>query len=574
MQDRKSMDSQPLFPSKSCRGVSFEMTVNINKLLTKTNSTLKVISEAKKTTSRQYSVIVPKLARARTVISKRFSRTTSEMYRSISRRRPTSFDYGFGQLPEDDDEFDQDIPKIETVHEDVPSMPNVLSDPSPDPAAARVQPYEAKSRLSSILLEQSWFSVYKRLFAVSFSINSVFLILAATGHFNYGKSRAALFAIVNILMVVLVRNEAFLRVVFWLTVKLFGYSWIPVVVKNSITAFLQSLGGIHSGCGVSSMMWLTYAIEETLRHRHSTSDDIYAIAIAIQVLLLLSCLGAFPLLRHLHHNFFERVHRFAGWSSLALVWVFIILSASYDPLTKSYSVRGSNLVKRQEIWYTAVTTFLIILPWLTVRKVLVETIIPDAGNNSLLNFSGGVKPGILARISRSPLSDWHAFGIISDGKKRHTILAGAVGDFTKGLVESPPSCIWVRTCHFAGLPYLVNMYNRAVVVATGSGICVFMSFLLQRTRADVHVIWIAKNIHKSYGDEIFQVVTNTPASRFSVFDTAISGRRPKTAEIVINKAREWGAEVVIVTSNPTGTNEIVGSCRKAGIPAFGPIWDS
>ncbi|KAJ7137482.1 hypothetical protein O6H91_Y555900 [Diphasiastrum complanatum] len=567
------MDTQPLLQSKSCRGVSFEMNVNIDRLLTKTNSTLKVISEAKETTSRQYSVVVPKLAKVRTLISERYSRTTSNTYRSISRLGSTSFDYGFGQLPENDDEFDQDNVDTETVQEDVPLMPS-LSDPSSKPAAASAHHYESKSRLGTILLQQSWFSVYKRLFAVSVSINSVFLILAATGQFNYAKSRAALLAIVNILMLVLVRNEVFLRVVFWLTLKLFGHSWIPVVVKNSMTAFLQSLGGIHSGCGVSSMMWVTYAIEETLRHRYLTSDEIYAIAIAIQVLLLLSCLGAFPLLRHLHHNIFEYVHRFAGWGSLGLLWVFIILSASYDPLAKSYSVRCGKLVKRQELWYTAVTTFLILLPWLTVRKALVETIIPEARNSSLLNFSGGVKPGILARISRSPLSDWHTFGIISDGKQRHTILAGAVGDFTKGLVECPPSRIWVRTFQFAGLPYLVNMYNRAVVVATGSGICVFMSFLLQRTRADVHVIWIAKNIQKSYGDEIFQVVTNTPASRFSVFDTAISGRRPKTAEIVINKAREWGAEVVIVTSNPIGTNEIVGSCRKAGIPAFGPIWDS
>ncbi|KAJ7527796.1 hypothetical protein O6H91_16G071300 [Diphasiastrum complanatum] len=574
MQDRKGLGTHPLFPSKSCRGVSFEMTVNIDKSITKTDSTLKVNPEGKKTTTRQYSGIVPKLAKARTFITNSFNRTISDTYKSNSKRRLTSFDYSFGQLPEDDDELDQDNLETETIQEDVPSIPNVLSHSPSKPAAARVHPYEAKSRLDTILLEQSWFSVYKRLFAISISINSVFLILAATGHFNYAKSRASLFAIVNILMVVLVRNEAFLRVVFWLTVKLFGHSWIHVVVKNSITAFLQSLGGIHSGCGVSSLIWVTYAIEETLRHRHSTSHEIYALAIVIQVLLLFSCLGAFPLLRHLHHNIFESVHRFAGWSSLTLVWVFIILSASYDPLTKSYSVRGGKLVKRQELWYTAVTTFLIILPWLTVRKAVVETIIPEGRNNSLLNFSGGVKPGILARISRSPLSDWHAFGIISDGKQHHTILAGAVGDFTKGLVESPPSRIWVRTFHFAGLPYLVNMYNRAVVVATGSGICVFMSFLLQPTRADVHVIWIAKNIYKSYGDEIFQVVNNTPPDRFTVFDTAVSGRRPKTAEIVINKAREWVAEVVIVTSNPIGTNEIVGSCRKAGIPAFGPIWDS
>ena len=52
------------------------------------------------------------------------------------------------------------------------------------------------------------------------------------------------------------------------------------------------------------------------------------------------------------------------------------------------------------------------------------------------------------------------------------MLAGAVGDFTRGLVSDPPRHLWVRGVHFAGLPYLVHMYNRAVLVATGSGIAV------------------------------------------------------------------------------------------------------
>ncbi|KAJ7569249.1 hypothetical protein O6H91_01G068500 [Diphasiastrum complanatum] len=576
MVEQKNIETRPLFPCKSCRGVSFEMKVNIDKLLIRNTSTVKIVPEEKKHNIIQhFSGILPKLAKARTVLSRRMSwtRRLSGAYQTMSRSRPISYDHSFGQLPVDDDEIDEDDSARGTAENNLFSKANEESDPPAKPATVRHPPREARSRLNTILLGQSWFSLYKRLFAVSLLINLAFLILAITGQFNYAKSQAALFSVANILMAVLIRNEVFLYIVFWLTLKIFGHSWIPQLFKNYVTAFLQSLGGIHSGCGVSSVMWVTYAIEQVLTHRQFTSDEILGVAIAILVLLVFSCLGAFPLIRHLHHNFFEGVHRFSGWSSLALVWVFIFLSASYDPLAKSYSVRASRLVKRQELWYAAVTTFMIILPWLTVRRTHVETVIPQARNNSLLNFSGGMKPGILARISRSPLKEWHAFGIISDGKKRHTILAGAVGDFTKGLVEDPPSHIWVRSFHFAGAPYLVNMYERAVLVATGSGIGVYMSFLLQQTRADCHVIWIAKSIRKSYGDEIFQVVSDTPPYRCTVVDTAVSGRA-KTTEIVINKAREWGAQVVVVTSNPSGTKQIVGACRKAGIAAYGPIWDS
>ena len=125
----------------------------------------------------------------------------------------------------------------------------------------------------------------------------------------------------------------------------------------------------------------------------------------------------------------------------------------------------------------------------------------------------------------------------------------------------------------AGLPYLTRMYERAVLAATGSGICVFLSFLMQPTRSNVHIVWIAKNIRTNYGEGIWKVVSNVPQQNLTMIDTAVSGR-PKTKELVVTKAKEWNAQVVIVTSNPKGTNEIVTGCKDAGIPAFGPIWDS
>lgn len=70
------------------------------------------------------------------------------------------------------------------------------------------------SRLSIILLDQGLFTVYKRLFMVSLTLNILALILSATGHFPYGKRNPALFAIGNILALSLCRSEAFLRVVF------------------------------------------------------------------------------------------------------------------------------------------------------------------------------------------------------------------------------------------------------------------------------------------------------------------------------------------------------------------------
>lgn len=58
-----------------------------------------------------------------------------------------------------------------------------------------------------------------------------------------------------------------------------------------------------------------------------------------------------------------------------------------------------------------------------------------------------------------------------------------------------------------------------------------------------------------------------------IHDTAVWGR-PNVPEMTVKEAKRWGGEVVIVTSNPSGSRDVVNGCKAAGIPAFGPIWDS
>ncbi|KAJ4846875.1 hypothetical protein Tsubulata_011880 [Turnera subulata] len=498
--------------------------------------------------------------------------SSSTVYPSSVQRSTSRASSHFCDLDLDDEDDDQDAISLARLEEGSDEDKEQKETPLPAPAAkpaARKQ----ESRLSVILLDQGLFTVYKRLFVVCLTLNIIGLVLAATGNFPYARNRAALFSICNILALTLCRSEAFLRVVFWLAVKLLGRSWVPIPVKTATTSLLQSLGGIHSGCGVSSIAWLLYAIVLTLKDRENSSPEIIGVSCTILALLFLSSLAAFPLVRHLHHNVFERTHRFAGWAGVVLVWAFVLLTISYDPKTKSYSNElGSKLVKKQDFWFTLAITILILIPWMTVRRVPVK-VSSASGHASIIKFQGGVKAGILGRISPSPLSEWHAFGIISDAKTEHMMLAGAVGDFTKSLVSNPPSHLWVRQVHFAGLPYLVNMYDRVLLVATGSGICVFLSFLLQPCRANVCVLWVAKGIEQNFGAEIKQKMSGHPQDKVIVHDTAVLGR-PNVSQMSVDAAKKWGAEVVIVTSNPEGSRDVVNACKASGIPAFGPIWDS
>ncbi|CAK9152582.1 unnamed protein product [Ilex paraguariensis] len=543
----------------SCRGVSFEIKPHFEPFAIKTPP-IEQTQGSKRfwLPGESLTKVVP---------------STNSIQSSLSR---TSSHFCDLDLDMDDDEDTDSLVDIEEGHEvhndeelETISLPQSLS--KREQASKTTKPKE--SRLSIILLDQGLFTVYKRLFVVCLTLNITGLILAATEHFPYARRKAALFSIGNILALTLCRSEAFLRIVFWLAVNILGWSWVPLRLKTTTTSLLQSLGGIHSGCGVSSIAWLTYAIVLTLKDREDTSPEIIVVASTILSLLVLSSLAAFPLVRHLHHNVFERTHRFAGWSALILLWVFVIFTICYDPKTKSCTNQiGSKLINHQEFWLTVAITVLIIIPWITVRRVPVKVSSPS-GHASIIKFEGGVKAGILGRISPSPFSEWHAFGIISDGKREHMILAGAVGDFTMSLVLNPPENLWVRRVHFSGLPYLVNMYDRVVLVATGSGICVFLSFLLQPCSADVCLVWVAKGIEQNFGKEIKEMMSGHPKEKVIVHDTAVLGR-PDVSKMAVDAARRWRAEVAIVTSNPQGSRDVVNACKAAGIPAFGPIWDS
>jgi len=541
MEETKEMKIARSSKFSSCRGVSFEINPN-----RRSPFAIESTTKTEKTGTWHW---IP------------WTRSNSQAISPTRTRSRASSHFCDINIDADDDEYEflAEVQDIEDNQEKVEVLPK--SDPP-----------KKNSRLSIILLDQDC-TVYKGLFLVCITLNMLALSLSALGHFPYGKSRATLFSIGNILALTLCRSEVVLRLLYWFVVQTIGKPCVSLRIKTAITSFLQCVGGIHSGCGVSSIGWLVYSLVLTIKNKdQNTSPEILGVAFAILLLLTLTSLAAFPLIRHLHHNVFERIHRFAGWLALILLWFFILLTVSYEPSSKTYHITISKMIKTQECWFTLAITILIMIPWLSIKKVQVSVTAPS-NHASIIKFEGGVKAGLLGRISPSPLSEWHAFGIISDGKKDHMMLAGAVGDFTKSLVSSPPKHLWIRSVHFAGLPYLVNLYQKVLLVATGSGICVFLSYLLQNSKADVYLIWVAKDIEMNFGNEIKEMVEKYPKDKIIVHDTTVSGR-PNVAEMSVNAAINWNVEVVIVTSNPEGSRDVVRACNKAKIPAFGPIWDS
>ncbi|ORY85535.1 hypothetical protein BCR37DRAFT_344764 [Protomyces lactucae-debilis] len=441
-----------------------------------------------------------------------------------------------------------------------------LSTLPPKPAAVPTSTIDGMERFFI------WFNFYRKLFFVTLTLNIVALIFVAQKKFGYAEKNVFSFALGNLLASVLARNELFLRIAYWLAVKIF--SWTPVRIKNWVTSFFVHLGGIHSGCSTAGLMWACYSAYRAFQQRSQMPASILVFAVLTPITLGASISVAVPWVRHYHHNIFEKVHRFAGWLGLVYLWVLVILLESYNPTTREFHPSSANLWRRQDFWYSFLLTLMIIAPWLTLQKIPVIVSSPSP-KTAFLSFPGGCFTGLLGRISRSPWLEWHAFGIISEGPLSftHHMLVVAQGDWTRDLIANPPEYVWTRGLKFAGLPYLAQMYQRGVIVATGAGLGVTLSVYLQNT-GYFHLIWIGADLEQTYGPEVMGLLKKAvKGDRMTLVDTRKQGR-PDTVKLIDDVYRKIDAQVVFVTSNPKGTEIITQGCRARGMPCFGPLWDS
>lgn len=170
-----------------------------------------------------------------------------------------------------------------------------------------------------------WYNTYRQLFTLTFSANMIALLLTSLGHFHYGDKNASSIALGNILVAVLVRNELFLRGLFWVLVQLFQkvrqsslptqiyfFQWSPFWFRIFLTAFLQHLGGVHSGAATSGVVWLIYAVLRIFQDHRSNHLVLLAMGVIVVLFISTSAISALPVIRERHHNVFEHHHRFAG----------------------------------------------------------------------------------------------------------------------------------------------------------------------------------------------------------------------------------------------------------------------
>ncbi|KAF5344054.1 hypothetical protein D9756_011520 [Leucocoprinus leucothites] len=447
-------------------------------------------------------------------------------------------------------------PTVVEVHEvkpesESPQKPKPVSKPPP------------KKKVSKWILWRLWFNTYRKFFVFTFSFNMIGLGLAASGHFPYAAKYAGSIAVANFNFSILMRNEVFGRFLYLFFNTLFA-KWPPLWFRLGITSALQHLGGIHSGCALSGIAWLIFKVVNNFKKIDITHPAVLSLGMVTLVTLIISATAAIPWVRNNHHNIFERHHRFIGWIALICTWAFIIIGDLYVPETQSWNLSGNHIARQQDFWFAMGMTVVIALPWFFIRKVPVEIEVPSS-KAAIIKFKRGMQQGLLGRISRSPIWEYHLFGIVSEGTNAdcHYLVAGVQGDFTKSLVQNPPKALWTRELKLAGVSNSSKLYKRGIRICTGTGIGAALSTCIQSP--NWYLIWIGSDQVKTFGPTLSRLIEkHMEPERVCLWDTRKRGGRPDTMKLLKEAYVSWNAE---------GNSEIMQGCKDAGIPAFGTLWD-
>jgi hypothetical protein len=433
-------------------------------------------------------------------------------------------------------------------------------------------------------LRWAWLTIYHRLCLLVLVPNVIVMVTLAAEHnlFKIPMPDLATAVAANTAAAILMRQELVINLLFILVNNCPRSA--PLGIRRHL-AKIYHFGGVHSGAGIAATIWFTlfnaellwgwrtHAIPGLWEHRF---PFIVAITLVVDLLLILIVVFAHPKLRRAHHNTFEAVHRFAGWMAVLLFWIHLVMFTHL--LEQSKEPRrplGVALLHSPTLYLLILITVSLIIPWLRLRRVPVQVELLSNHATRLHFRYTNVELCTAARITDNPLKEWHSFASIPepDGNGFSIIVSNA-GDWTKKMIQHPPKKLWVRGIPTRGVLHTAPMFNKLVLVATGSGIGPVLSLLSARD-VPCRVLWSARRPISTYKKDIMdEVFTADPAAL--VFDTKAMDydQRPDLLKLAYNLYRESDAEAVFVISNQAATEELIYGLESRGVPAFAPIFDS
>ncbi|KAJ9606442.1 hypothetical protein H2200_009403 [Cladophialophora chaetospira] len=420
----------------------------------------------------------------------------------------------------------------------------------------------------------SIFNIYGRLYVLVFLANLVAMICRTRqpGIFDRPATLSTPVS-VNLMIAVLIRQEHLLNFLYWSLGR--TPKWFPLRLRR-IIAKLYHLGGIHSGCAVSAMLWFilfNVAVERLIRHGEydSIKIGVFVVTVIIDILLANILILSLPNFRAQYHNIWEQVHRFGGWLVVALFWIhmflFSAITARQDPAKSLARV----VVQNPTLYCLIIITVALLVPWLSLRKVPVRAE-PLSDHAIRLHFTHqNLDVCTSPRFTDHPMKEWHAFAAAPATKGiGYSIVVSNAGDWTRRLIKNPPTELWTKGTPTRGALYMAQIFRRVLLVATGSGIAPILG-LISIKNIEYRILWSTPDPENVF-PHITDVLKDTDPNAI-IWDTHKLGR-PRLVEEAYRLYRSSGAESVWIISNAAVTKKVVYGLESRGVPTFAPIFDS
>jgi hypothetical protein len=419
------------------------------------------------------------------------------------------------------------------------------------------------------------------MFTVIFATNLIaFVTFVATSKGQPLRDNVQNACSANIMMCILFRQENVVNAVYEIFTAV--PHKFPLWIRSKCAKVFH-YGGVHSGCGVAAVVWfvLYTALSTRAFVQNPSKDDmndvITCYLLIAMFLFILIC--AHPKIRVKFHDYFEAIHRFAGWSALCILWVHTFLSATAS--ARSSSPKGSlghSLIIHPSFWFLTISSCCTILSWSRLRHY---PVFPEVLSDHAIRLHfkhKPMKPFYGIKISDKPLFEWHAFATIPDMHPDESgqitgfsVVVSNAGDWTNKVIKNTPEKLYIRGYPLHGLLYTTRLFKKIVLVATGSGIGPCLSLMISK-EVNARILWSTPNPSTTYKQGIIDEVKSADPNAM-IWNTREKGR-PDMVALTWSLLNECGAEAVYVISNPKVTKKIVYGMESRGIPAYGAIFDS
>lgn len=298
------------------------------------------------------------------------------------------------------------------------------------------------------------FIIYRRLFSFVWLANLVTLICILAIP-SIGRQWITTVSYINLTIAVLIRQDFIINALYTICCAA-AKSW-PLAIRIRL-AKIYHFGGVHSGAASAAVCWFIGSLGYNIKCAVGTCSlaskpSVASIVLGFIVLALLlsMIIFAYPPFRKKSHNTFEQIHRFSGWTAVAIIWAQTVVSVRDQQLAATPAeTLGSAVLRSPLIWMMVAITISIAFSWFWLREVPVDAeVLSDHAIRLHLNYAVPVN-GSFARFSERPLLEWHSFATIAapeavNGHPRgFSIVVSRAGDWTSRQIERPPTKLWTR----------------------------------------------------------------------------------------------------------------------------------